>query len=117
MGTSGSTARAGKSSSLPSSAEIPVIEWERADERSRVRGNAMRFALGGAERIDRRTMLVAGGLSLFGFYLPPVLGANRPRVAKSTIHIWLSGGASHIDTWDLKPDAPSEYRGVFRPTP
>ena len=31
--------------------------------------------------------------------------------------IWLSGGASHIDTWDMKPDAPLEYRGPFRPMP
>lgn len=29
--------------------------------------------------------------------------------------IWLSGGASHIDTWDMKPDAPEEYRGSFKP--
>jgi hypothetical protein len=29
--------------------------------------------------------------------------------------IWLSGGASHIDTWDMKPDAPAEYRGIFNP--
>ena len=29
--------------------------------------------------------------------------------AKSTILFWLSGGASHIDTWDMKPDAPAEY--------
>ena len=39
----------------------------------------------------------------------------RRTVAKSTILIWLSGGASHIDTWDMKPDAPAEYRGQFRP--
>ncbi len=29
--------------------------------------------------------------------------------------IWLSGGASHIDTWDMKPQAPLEYRGTFEP--
>src|SRR5947209_6130984 len=29
--------------------------------------------------------------------------------------IWLSGGASHIDTWDMKPNATAEYRGPFRP--
>ena len=33
----------------------------------------------------------------------------------STILFFLSGGASHVDTWDLKPDAPAEYRGPFRP--
>jgi hypothetical protein len=39
---------------------------------------------------------------------------SSPR-AKSIILIWLSGGASHIDTWDMKPDAPAEYRGEFKP--
>jgi hypothetical protein len=39
----------------------------------------------------------------------------RPRPAKSAIMIWLSGGASHLDTWDMKPGAPAEYRGLFRP--
>ena len=42
--------------------------------------------------------------------------ATGPRkVAKSAIMIWLSGGASHIDTWDMKPDAPEEFRGSFKP--
>lgn len=36
--------------------------------------------------------------------------------AKSTILFFLSGGASHIDMWDMKPDAPTEYRGPFQPT-
>ena len=35
--------------------------------------------------------------------------------AKSTILFFLCGGASHIDTWDMKPDAPAEYRGPFQP--
>ena len=33
----------------------------------------------------------------------------------SVILIWKGGGPSHIDTWDLKPDAPAEYRGEFKP--
>src|SRR5947208_1746650 len=73
----------------------------------------MRFALGKLHPPDRRTFLVAGGLSCFGLKLagaPP-----RRKVARSTIMIWLSGGASHIDTWDMKPHAPEEYRGTFRP--
>jgi len=72
--------------------------------------------------IDRRTFLVAGGLGFFGGNLAHAAaydtGASaRPnrRVARSAIMIWLSGGASHIDTWDMKPDAVAEYRGVFRP--
>lgn len=35
--------------------------------------------------------------------------------AKSVILFFLCGGASHIDTWDMKPEAPSEYRGPFAP--
>ncbi|MCA9047050.1 MAG: DUF1501 domain-containing protein, partial [Planctomycetaceae bacterium] len=35
--------------------------------------------------------------------------------AKSTILFFLCGGASHMDLWDLKPDAPLEYRGPFQP--
>ena len=43
---------------------------------------------------------------------PPRPRGRRPTRRSS---IWLSGGASHIDTWDLKPDAPAEYRGPFKP--
>ena len=35
--------------------------------------------------------------------------------AKSVILIWLGGGPSHLDIWDLKPEAPEEIRGVFKP--
>ena len=78
--------------------------------------------------VDRRTFLVAGGLSCFGTDLAgPAMaladsaavvgaaGSGRRKVAKSAIMIWLSGGASHIDTWDMKPEAPLEYRGEFHP--
>src|SRR5262249_27061619 len=46
--------------------------------------------------------------------LPPAANP-RSTFAKPPILIWLTGGASHIDTWDMKPDAPAEYRGTFRP--
>jgi uncharacterized protein (DUF1501 family) len=82
----------------------------------------MRIALGSHYPLDRRTFLLAGGLSFFGLNLarPTAFAADpaetgRRRPARSTILIWLSGGASHIDTWDMKPDAPEEYRGLFRP--
>jgi hypothetical protein len=69
--------------------------------------------------LDRRTFLVAGGLGFFGLNLArrgPYAGEPATRkAARSTIMIWLSGGASHIDTWDMKPDAPDEYRGPFKP--
>src|SRR5437868_6037327 len=71
---------------------------------------------------DRRTFLVAGGLSFFGLNLAHAAAyANEPaapgkrKIARSAIMIWLSGGASHIDTWDMKPHAPEEYRGSFHP--
>src|SRR5438067_9511789 len=73
--------------------------------------------------LDRRAFLVAGGVGFCGLSLPDLIRASRPsptaparrRVARSAILIWLSGGASHIDTWDMKPDAPAEFRGEFRP--
>lgn len=37
--------------------------------------------------------------------------------AKSVILFFLCGGASHLDTWDMKPEAPAEYRGPFSPIP
>jgi hypothetical protein len=71
---------------------------------------------------DRRTFLVASGAGLAGLGLGPIaeasqavgFGDNASR-ADSTILFFLCGGASHVDTWDLKPDAPAEYRGPFRP--
>jgi hypothetical protein len=69
---------------------------------------------------DRRTFLVASGLGFCGLSLNSAAAVQpRPaagrKVARSTILIWLSGGASHIDTWDMKPLAPREYRGEFSP--
>jgi hypothetical protein len=46
----------------------------------------------------------------------PLLGAERPdRAGTSCILLMLTGGPSHLDTWDMKPDAPREIRGPFRP--
>ncbi len=47
----------------------------------------------------------------------PLLGATLPAepAARSCILIWLTGGPSHLDTWDPKPDAPREFRSPFRP--
>ncbi|MFN0055918.1 MAG: DUF1501 domain-containing protein, partial [Planctomycetales bacterium] len=87
----------------------------------------MRIPRGTHFPADRRTFLVAGGLSFFGANLACQMArgvaagstvSSRPigrKIARSTIMIWLSGGASHIDTWDMKPEAPLEYRGSFQP--
>jgi len=53
-----------------------------------------------------------------GWGMPVVEGAkqsNSGGQAKSTILFFLCGGASHVDTWDMKPKAPAEYRGPFQP--
>jgi hypothetical protein len=67
--------------------------------------------------LDRRAFLVAGGVGFCGLDLARMLpaGQTRRRTARTTILLWLSGGASHIDTWDMKPAAPVEFRGEFRP--
>jgi hypothetical protein len=62
-------------------------------------------------------MLKASVAGLAGLTLPDLLraapsGALRP---KSVILLWMAGGPSHIDLWDLKPTAPVEIRGPFRP--
>ncbi|MEW4528339.1 DUF1501 domain-containing protein [Maioricimonas sp. JC845] len=70
---------------------------------------------------SRRTFLVASTLGLAGSGLAPgqrsASGAESATGgrARSTILFFLCGGASHIDMWDMKPDAPAEYRGPFAP--
>jgi hypothetical protein len=72
--------------------------------------------------MQRRQFLVASSLGFAGYaYGRPASGMDRGAsspgrgAAKSTILFFLCGGASHLDMWDLKPDAPLEYRGPFRP--
>lgn len=71
--------------------------------------------------MTRRGFLSAGAMALGGLTLGDVLrlqaespapGSSRP---KSAILIYLSGGPSHIDMYDMKPDAPAEFRGEFHP--
>jgi hypothetical protein len=67
---------------------------------------------------NRRTFLRAGFLGLGGLTLAGALRAKAAgAVSKDTsvILIWLGGGPSHIDMYDLKPDAPTEFRGEFKP--
>src|SRR5262245_13913971 len=71
----------------------------------------------------RRQLLQAGGLVMLGLSLPRLLwagsGASQPGAirarAKSCIFVVQYGGASQIDTWDPKPDAPENIRGPYRP--
>lgn len=71
--------------------------------------------------VTRRDFLRLGSLTAFGFGLSDLLGwkasaAARPGAdrASSCILIWLDGGPSHLDTFDPKPEAPSEIRGPFK---
>src|SRR5947209_11389508 len=80
----------------------------------------------GAKRcgsIRRREILRVGALSLFGgMTLPRLLeaaekpnGVRKGGTAKAVILFNLLGGPSHQDMFDMKPDAPPEIRGEFRP--
>ncbi|MEC9352368.1 MAG: DUF1501 domain-containing protein [Planctomycetota bacterium] len=69
--------------------------------------------------ISRRGFLKVGGMALGGLSLPQLLEAESAAGTgsshKAVINIYLPGGPSHIDFWDLKPDAPREIRGEFNP--
>ena len=70
--------------------------------------------------ISRRGFLRVGGLAIGGgLTLPNLLraeaSAGSAATKKSIINIFLPGGPPHIDTFDLKPEAPKEYRGEFQP--
>ena len=69
--------------------------------------------------IHRRSFLRVGGLTLFGLSLPQLLAAQAAAGAArkdvNCILLWTDGGMSNIDTLDMKPDAPVEYRGEFKP--
>ena len=74
------------------------------------------------EGLHRRDFLTAGAAGLFGLSLHDMLRAEAAgdtasarRPATGVIQIWLSGGPATIDMWDLKPEAPEEIRGEFRP--
>ena len=77
------------------------------------------LSLGKTSRgVSRRALLKVGGLSLFGLSLPQLLSAQSPSgrgaKAQNVILLWMGGGPSNIDTFDMKPDAPAEIRGEFQ---
>lgn len=72
---------------------------------------------------SRRSFIQAGALAMGGLTLPELLRrrsladtAGDPATDTSVILIWLQGGPSHMETYDLKPEAPIDYRGEIRPT-
>lgn len=67
---------------------------------------------------SRRECLRIGAFSFLGLRAADLLALASPSAkAKSCILVWLNGGPSHLDTFDLKPDAPREIRGEFKPIP
>lgn len=78
-------------------------------------GQKSRFCDG----LSRRNFLKIGGLAMGGLALPQILQAESQmgirRSHKAVIMIFLPGGPSHQDMFDLKMDAPSEIRGEFKP--
>ena len=72
--------------------------------------------------LSRRNFLQIGSLAMGGLALPQLLQAEAQGGAaaqrqKSVIMIFLGGGPSHQDMWDIKEDAPLEYRGEFNAIP
>ncbi len=70
--------------------------------------------------MTRRGVLQIGGITALGLNLPGLLRAQKiskglTPTADACILIFLNGGPSHLDMWDMKPDAPAEIRGEFRP--
>ncbi len=82
-----------------------------------------------AQQFSRRSLLEVGSLGLLGWTVPDILrgralSAASPKTrhwsfgrAKSCVVVFLKGGPPQQDTFDMKPDAPSEIRGEFRPIP
>jgi hypothetical protein len=75
-------------------------------------------------RLTRRDLLRVGGLGMLGMTMPKLLQASelqkRERIApkaKSVIFLFQWGGPSHIDMFDMKPDAPREIRGPYKGVP
>ena len=71
-------------------------------------------------RLSRREFLRVGALGGLGLTLPELLAADQAGGASradACIVIFLNGGPSHLDMWDLKPEAPSEIRSPFRSIP
>jgi uncharacterized protein (DUF1501 family) len=75
---------------------------------------------GCCDRLSRRSFLQLGAAGMLS--LPSLLRARDAAAAPTgaakdtrVILLWLEGGPSHIDLWDMKPAAPAEYRGYWRP--
>lgn len=85
-----------------------------------MRGSVLRMDHRHTQGIVRREFLQVGFSGFLGLSLPQMLAhraqaaTSAPR-AKSMIMVFMSGGLSHLDSFDLKPDAPDGIRGEFKP--
>ncbi|MEI7683638.1 MAG: DUF1501 domain-containing protein [Planctomycetota bacterium] len=70
--------------------------------------------------LHRRELLQMGAAAFCGLTLADFLRADARSTVdpsyrkRSIVNVWLAGGASHLDTFDMKPNAPAEFRGEFR---
>jgi hypothetical protein len=75
----------------------------------------------GPLRLSRREVLQVGAAGVLGMTLPRLLqaaatpGVHPSPAADACVLVFLNGGPSHLDMWDMKPEAPVEIRGEFRP--
>ena len=82
-------------------------------------GNSRRKSCDGLTR--RHALQIGASGMIAGLSLPGLLewqaraATAKPASAAACIFLFLEGGPSHIDMWDLKPDAPAEVRGPFKP--
>jgi uncharacterized protein (DUF1501 family) len=97
------------------------LEWkQKANGLLRLKGwkrMALHKTCDGMKRRDfiKVGSLGVAGLGLAGYRELAAAGAVEPGRATSAIFVNLPGGPSHMDTFDLKPNAPTEYRGLFDP--
>ncbi len=79
-------------------------------------GRRRRFCDGISRRDFLRVgALSVGGLSMADLFRQPARAGVGPTPGKSVIMVFLHGGPSHLDMYDMKPAAPVEFRGEFRP--
>src|SRR3954452_6776750 len=100
----------------------PPAPGQRAGEGSLMFRLDLGHAPGYCDGLTRRSFLRLGVAGMASVSLPRILEARAaavdrggPRKDTAVILIWLDGGPSHLDLYDMKPEAPAEYRGPWRP--